>query len=767
MSLEGLALKRRTPLEFEFKVAEGLVPRGSRSFYQVSFLDQTDDLSSHHSSLFGLAERTAVEFARELTKTSRLQPFDRVDGNLGLSVLDEDAGQLYLDVLSSLPKVQKREFGQALAAAKKDLVPRVRAAYQNALKHEPNFKNALYLARFTLNSMLIPGLINDALKKKAGEISPDELAAAQRSLATVFTYLLGKAVDPKLRDEMRDRFNEVVDPHPYLNGNVSEFVLAGMEPTNAEVARGLSILNPYGINTTVHGKIKTVMKGLLGDNYESYLTNPANIEKILKDPESIEQIRKAIGDFTPIVASTEAAKVARSPLRQRFAAGYNEPAFTVFLSTTAMDGILKNGNRPDFYQKIRTGKQDLDDAIRDQIERGAANVARANKDVQVQTDAIKLALAGSARLLTNAALYYEFRRLARGVEFLVPSEGETLSVADQFKNRNAYVFAASGPIFAGSAKVPAASEAGAPAARSADRDAVFFADIRGFTELMNKYGAQSIGSYVNTFLAGIGQAALDNGAEHVKYAADAVIAIFSKEDRVRRCMATAGNVQGLLTSHNVIAKGKGDLELNMGIGITSGETVILSGLPAPNGMQEDFYGAHLNLSSRLSTRAHPEVEEMLEKMAYRPLDELAQQAVQMDNSLVDRFVIRKTEPYVRRTIVLEDGRYHSKGILLEEPIVDMLGKEVTLQSRELSLTEEERRNLNEYFDPSKITNASVTPAVGEKINVLYFFDTKSGKMALLKHQPKLKAKGFAPVAVYELLPFTSFVYSRLSGTPST
>jgi class 3 adenylate cyclase len=130
----------------------------------------------------------------------------------------------------------------------------------------------------------------------------------------------------------------------------------------------------------------------------------------------------------------------------------------------------------------------------------------------------------------------------------------------------------------------------------AARVTVFFADIRGFTTLIESMSPRQSFDFVNRYFLATDPAIRDNGGFIDHYAGDGTLAIFPGEpsDAVRAAIAFSRAVEAL----NLQREAEGEAALDIGIGLHCGDVVMgVSG--GGNSLQCGVIGDPVNLAARM------------------------------------------------------------------------------------------------------------------------------------------------------------------------
>jgi adenylate cyclase len=133
---------------------------------------------------------------------------------------------------------------------------------------------------------------------------------------------------------------------------------------------------------------------------------------------------------------------------------------------------------------------------------------------------------------------------------------------------------------------------------------ILFCDIRGFTSISERMGAQSLVKLLNEFFTAMVTILMEEDAVVDKYIGDAIMAVFgapiSKPDDPLRAVRAAVRMRDALTSLNADLATRGIPEMRMGIGIHTGE-VVAGNIGSNARMEYTVIGDAVNLASRLES----------------------------------------------------------------------------------------------------------------------------------------------------------------------
>ena len=124
--------------------------------------------------------------------------------------------------------------------------------------------------------------------------------------------------------------------------------------------------------------------------------------------------------------------------------------------------------------------------------------------------------------------------------------------------------------------------------------AILFSDVRGFTAFSEKEAPETVVAHLNRLLGSQTEIIQRNGGDVDKYVGDAVVALFSGEDKELRACLSAVEIQAELAKGRDSSYGG----LSLGIGINAGE-VILGMIGSEQRADFTVIGDHVNYASRL------------------------------------------------------------------------------------------------------------------------------------------------------------------------
>ena len=131
---------------------------------------------------------------------------------------------------------------------------------------------------------------------------------------------------------------------------------------------------------------------------------------------------------------------------------------------------------------------------------------------------------------------------------------------------------------------------------------VFFSDIRGFTNLAERFKPEELVNFLNEYLSDMTNIIIDNGGVVDKYIGDAIMAFWGapldEKDHAKLACKTSLQMINRLELLRKRWKDEGKQEINIGCGINSGEAVI-GNMGSDKRFDYTAMGDAVNLGSRL------------------------------------------------------------------------------------------------------------------------------------------------------------------------
>jgi adenylate cyclase len=133
---------------------------------------------------------------------------------------------------------------------------------------------------------------------------------------------------------------------------------------------------------------------------------------------------------------------------------------------------------------------------------------------------------------------------------------------------------------------------------------ILFSDIRGFTTLSESRSAEEVIDFLNHYLTEMTDAVLNNGGTLVSYSGDGILACFGapieQEDHAERAVASAREMieKRLPVVNKWLAEQGQDIEMKIGVGINSGETMV-GNVGSERRLEYTTIGDTVNTASRL------------------------------------------------------------------------------------------------------------------------------------------------------------------------
>lgn len=135
---------------------------------------------------------------------------------------------------------------------------------------------------------------------------------------------------------------------------------------------------------------------------------------------------------------------------------------------------------------------------------------------------------------------------------------------------------------------------------------ILFADIRGFTAMAHRTEATAIVAMLNRYFEMVVDVVFKYGGTVDKYIGDEIMVLFgapvSMDDPADNAVACALEMQSALDQFNIDRERHGDDQIQIGIGINSGEVVVGS-IGSSQTMQYTCIGDAVNVASRLTDMA--------------------------------------------------------------------------------------------------------------------------------------------------------------------
>jgi adenylate cyclase len=131
---------------------------------------------------------------------------------------------------------------------------------------------------------------------------------------------------------------------------------------------------------------------------------------------------------------------------------------------------------------------------------------------------------------------------------------------------------------------------------------VLFSDVRGFTGLSERLGARDTVSLLNAYFTEMVDVIFEHGGVLDKYIGDAIMALFGapfpSDHDADNAVLVANQMILRLRDHNLRQAGRGLPELQIGVGIATGD-VVVGNIGSIKRMEYTVIGDSVNLASRL------------------------------------------------------------------------------------------------------------------------------------------------------------------------
>jgi adenylate cyclase len=133
---------------------------------------------------------------------------------------------------------------------------------------------------------------------------------------------------------------------------------------------------------------------------------------------------------------------------------------------------------------------------------------------------------------------------------------------------------------------------------------IVMSDLRGFTSLSERLPPERVVTMVNRYLGTMVEVILQYQGTINEFIGDAIFVIFGapiwREDDAQRAVACAVAMQLAMASVNEQNKHEGLPEVEMGIGVNTGE-VVVGNIGSPKRTKYGVVGSHVNLASRIQS----------------------------------------------------------------------------------------------------------------------------------------------------------------------
>ena len=136
--------------------------------------------------------------------------------------------------------------------------------------------------------------------------------------------------------------------------------------------------------------------------------------------------------------------------------------------------------------------------------------------------------------------------------------------------------------------------------------ALWFSDLRNFTELTETLPAQQVLQMLNDYFEFVAAAVTARGGEILRFIGDAMLIVFPIDDDM--CPQTASNaaIDSAIDAHNTLAslnhqrRRHGQAEINFGVGLNVGE-VVYGNVGSPDRLDFTVMGPAVNRTARLES----------------------------------------------------------------------------------------------------------------------------------------------------------------------
>ncbi len=133
---------------------------------------------------------------------------------------------------------------------------------------------------------------------------------------------------------------------------------------------------------------------------------------------------------------------------------------------------------------------------------------------------------------------------------------------------------------------------------------IMMCDLRGFTNLSERHPAEEVVAMVNNFLGVMTDVILKYYGTIIEFLGDAILAIFgapvARDDDACNAVACTVEMQLAMETVNQINRSKGLPELQMGVGLNTGE-VAVGNIGSEKRVKYGIVGRHVNLTARIES----------------------------------------------------------------------------------------------------------------------------------------------------------------------
>lgn len=182
---------------------------------------------------------------------------------------------------------------------------------------------------------------------------------------------------------------------------------------------------------------------------------------------------------------------------------------------------------------------------------------------------------------------------------------EIASLNEQLQSRNELLYRIFGKYFSDEVvevilKEPQGADLGGQRLHAA----VMIADLRGFTSLSEKLAAETVVDILNQYLGEMTRIIRARHGTIIEFIGDEILAVFGAPVKCENCeeeaMVAAIEMQNCMHTVNAYCLSKGYPEIEMGIGLHSGE-VFVGNIGSENLMRYNVVGQAVNLCSRIES----------------------------------------------------------------------------------------------------------------------------------------------------------------------
>jgi adenylate cyclase len=133
---------------------------------------------------------------------------------------------------------------------------------------------------------------------------------------------------------------------------------------------------------------------------------------------------------------------------------------------------------------------------------------------------------------------------------------------------------------------------------------VMMSDLRGFSSISERFAPEEVVSMLNVYLEAMTNVIVKYGGTIDEFIGDAILTIFgapiTKKDDAKRAVACALEMQLAMAAVNEQNRKSGFPELEMGIGVSTGE-VVVGNIGSRKRAKYGIVGSHVNMTARIES----------------------------------------------------------------------------------------------------------------------------------------------------------------------